>query len=233
MVGYFAFPPSASPFPVLEPSASSNAPSRQHPQVPTSSKDASKPSKEDEARKENRMHHEATRKARLEHERQQIYQSELEWVRSGGILRDSNGRRDKARTEEFKKEIRLQKEEQEILARWAAYETRLRSLQNAPDSFIMHWDAIPWPMHTHPPSPAEITTEVVSEFVFATFRVRGVKAVRKDRLRTSILRWHPDKYTALLLRVPEPEQRALILEGVNAVLRALRELQGEEKQTAG
>ncbi|KAI0088856.1 hypothetical protein BDY19DRAFT_946382 [Irpex rosettiformis] len=231
MVGYFVFPPTTSPFPVLEyPQVPPSSDAGVRSQATTSSTDASKTSKEDEVRKAQRLKYEATRQARLEYERQQIYLSELEWVRSGGALRDANGRRDKARTEEFKKEIRLQNEEKEILERWKVYEGRLRALQTAPESFIMEWDSIPWPMPNHPSSHIDITTTAVSEFIFATFRVRGVRAVRKERLRTSILRWHPDKYTALLLRIPEPEQRAFILEGVNAVFRALRELQGEDRQ---
>ncbi|KAI0826433.1 hypothetical protein BC629DRAFT_1690577 [Irpex lacteus] len=232
MVGYFVFPPTPAPFPVLEPpSLSSLKLEDDPPRTPSTSSDASKPSKEDELRKAQREKYEATRQARLERERQQIYLSELEWVRSGGILRDANGRRDKARTEEFRKEIRLQKEEKEILERWDAYESRLRALQSAPpDSLVIQWDTIPWPVLPPPSTPADITTAAVSEFVFSTFKVRGVRAVRKERLRSSVLRWHPDKFTALLLRVPEPEHRAILLEGVNAVFRALRELQDEDKQ---
>lgn len=168
---------------------------------------------------------EEKRKARLEQERHDIYLSELEWVRWGGILRDTRGRRDKARTEEFRKEIRLQEEERRIMETWDAYQSRFRALQSS----AITWDTIPWPVLVPPSSPADLDPASISEFIFATFKVRGVVAVRKDRLRTSILRWHPDKFAALISRVAEDEQ-SRVVEGVNAVFRSLRQLQDEEKQ---
>jgi hypothetical protein len=230
MVGYFAFPTGA---PTLSSTrVTLDGPAAMLPGVDASatSSDASEDRKRAERHKAYLQYVEETRRARLEREKEQIYLSELDWVRSGGMLRDDKGRTDKVRTEEFRKEIRLQEEEKQILERWNAYETRLRSLPSTADSFPIGWDTIPWPMLPPPTSPSDIEATAIAEFIFATFRVRGAKAIRKERLRTSILRWHPDKFAALLARVEGEDERNTILDGVNAVFRALRQLQDEEKQ---
>ncbi|KAG5220669.1 mitochondrial carrier domain-containing protein [Salix suchowensis] len=49
--------------------------------------------------------------ARLEREQAEATQGEFDWVRSGGILRDARGRRDKVRTEAIRTEIRRRDEE--------------------------------------------------------------------------------------------------------------------------
>lgn len=235
MVGYFAFPPSMSgaaldkavrpqplPPPTTDPHLHASEP-RQN---------ASEAAQQAERIKQQRQRAEDIRRARLERENQQIYLSELDWVRSGGILRDANGRRDKVRTEEFRKEIRLQNEEREIMRRWDAYESSLRALQHPSNSLVVGWETIPWPVISPPSEPADLNSVTVGEFIFSTFKVRGAKAIRKERLRTSILRWHPDKFSALLARVPDPEHAAILLDGVNAVFIALRGLQDEAKISA-
>ncbi|KAI0341456.1 hypothetical protein BDW22DRAFT_306514 [Trametopsis cervina] len=232
MVGYFAFPSTGpSIFPNIQNSrVPLSLPSKQtRPSASDAPEErASGSSEKAKQLQAERERVEEARRVRLEREREEIYLSELAWVRSGGILRDANGRRDKARTEEFRKEIRLQDEERAILQKWDAYENRLRAIHSSTNTAAVTWDTIPWPVSSPPSSPADLDVESVAEFIFATFKVRGAVAVRKERLRTSILRWHPDKFAALLARAAEHEQTR-ILDGVSAVFRALRQLQDEEK----
>lgn len=233
MTGYFAFPPlppppSAAevprvPFSSAENLTRENA-SNSH-AVPRASEQATGKKRS----KAERELAEEKRRARLERERQDIYLSELAWVRSGGILRDAKGRRDKARTEAFREEIRLQDEERRIMETWNAYETRLRALQSS--RTVLTWENIPWPVASTPSEPTYLTPETVADFIFATFKVRGIPIGKKERLRTSILRWHPDKFAPLMPRVPEHE-RERVVEGVNAVFRSLRQLQAMEKQSS-
>ncbi|KAI0694192.1 hypothetical protein BC835DRAFT_1306390 [Cytidiella melzeri] len=236
MVGYLAFPPNAPTNPLSRailgnphepPPSPSNS---SHSYASKQSPDASDASKRAAKANLDRERFDEMRRTRLEREREQIYHSELDWVRSGGILRDANGRRDKLRTEQFRKEIRLQAEERAIMERWDVYESRVRALQGTQHALAIGWDTIPWPMNPPPSSPADIHTAAIANFIFATFKVRGAKVARKERLRTSILRWHPDKFTALVARIPEPDQ-SMILDGVNAVFRALRQLQSEDRQS--
>jgi len=170
---------------------------------------------------------EEKRKQRQQQERHEAYLSELAWVRSGGVLRDARGRRDKVRTAWMQEEIRLQDEEKRIMDQWDAYETRWKAL-NASRGPVT-WSDIPWPSTISPTSSSDLTHEAVSEFILSTFKVRGATGSRKERIRSSLLRWHPDKMSVLVSRVQE-EERDEVREGINAVFRSLKQLQDEGKQ---
>ncbi|PSS15409.1 hypothetical protein PHLCEN_2v3285 [Hermanssonia centrifuga] len=229
MTGYLAFPPPRSSLPhetrtplssVQEQAASIGGAQTE--------KDVLKKSKE-EAQAKQREIDEERRIRNLEREQREVYVSELAWVRSGGILRDANGRRDKVRTEKMRKEIRILDEEKRILDCWNAYESRWHALLASNDSIC--WKDIPWPVCNAPSSVADLAPELLSAFLFAPFKVRGQAGSRKERIRSSILRWHPDKISIILARVVD-EERDLILQGVNTVVMSLRALQDAEKAQA-
>jgi hypothetical protein len=52
---------------------------------------------------------------------------------------------------------------------------------------------------------------------------------RKNRLRETLLRFHPDKFEGRVMGrvIPEGEEREKVREGVGRVVRALNELMGE------
>ncbi|EKM56958.1 uncharacterized protein PHACADRAFT_254376 [Phanerochaete carnosa HHB-10118-sp] len=170
---------------------------------------------------------EEKRKQRQQQERHEAYLSELAWVRSGGILRDARGRRDKVRTVWMQEEIRLQDEEKRIMDQWNAYELRWKAL-NASRGPVT-WGDIPWPSSIPPNSSSDLTHEAVSEFILSTLKVRGATGSHRERIRSSLLRWHPDKMSALISRVQE-EERDEVREGINAAFRSLKQLQDEGKQ---
>ncbi|GJE86626.1 hypothetical protein PsYK624_027060 [Phanerochaete sordida] len=151
----------------------------------------------------------------------------MAWVRSGGVLRDARGRRDKGRTKWMQEEIRLQDEEKRIMDQWNAYETRWKALNASREPVT--WADIPWPSTIPPTTYEDLTHEAVSEFLLATFKVRGFAGSRKERIRSSLLRWHPDKTSTLVSRVQE-EEREGVQEGINAVFRSLKQLQDAGKQ---
>lgn len=228
MPGYFIFPPpgTATRPPLL---ATENfaqpIPSPPSNHAPEVEDDQEKQRKLKEQRR--RAAVEERRQQRRDKERQEAYLSELAWVRSGGILRDSQGRPDKVRTEQMREEIRLQDEERRILERWDAYETRLRDL-NASEGPVS-WQDIPWPANDPVSSPSDLTPDAVSTFILATFKVRNYAGSKKIRIRSSLLRWHPDKMAAIVTRVPD-EERPAVTESINAVFRTLKQLQDEFKQ---
>ena len=244
MPGYLAFPPTpdptANPKPFPLPSeAHSRTPFASTQNTPTrpSPAEAHEPSKhatakqlEEQAWAERRRRDAELHQARLERERAEAWLGELAWVRSGGIVRDVRGRRDMARTELLRAEIRLQDEEKRIMDRWSGYETRWRllALSSADEEANIKWEDVPWPVATTAQSVDDLTPGAIEEFIFAPLKVRGKTDSRKDKLRSSILRWHPDKDAVILSRVAE-EDRWNVQEGVNAVFRALKELQDAEK----
>ncbi|KAH8097064.1 hypothetical protein BXZ70DRAFT_309316 [Cristinia sonorae] len=243
MLGYFAFPPSPAKLPpssttripltpTLNASAYPTSPPEPSTSSPEDNSDVSDQIRKEQAWAERCRRDAQLHEARLARERAEAWQGELEWVRSGGVVRDARGRRDMARTELLRAEIRLQDEEKRILDKWNGYETRWRMLvlSTADSEKSVGWEDIPWPVDPQPASVGEITPEAVETFIFAPLRVRGSTSSRKEKLRSSILKWHPDKVAVILSRVVG-NQQAAVREGVNTVFRILKELQDVDKSS--
>jgi len=233
--GYFAFPPGWDQYKEnLLVTGGHDMPSAAHPQPQGDTK-------QDDAWDEP-MTEERCKQLKIEDEI--ATQGEWEWVkyvcssipvcytlsnsslfRSGGVLRDIQGRRDRARTERIRAEICLQMEEQLLLNQWKTYEQGWRTLFASDGSLTFH--DIPWPLESAPSDVAQLTPAAISKFIFATLRVRRNKVTQRERIRASLLRWHPDKLAAVLPRVIESDQEA-VLEGVGAVFRCLNKLQQEK-----
>lgn len=175
---------------------------------------------------------EADRCHRRERERALGERSEIEWVRAGGVLRDACGRRDKARTERIRQELQAQDVEREIMARWETYEARWRAMHSstAPIAFV----DFPWPLGDERVSSRDLgplTRRAVSEFLFESLTVRTNVTTKKERIRVSLLRWHPDKISLVLSRVV-PDDLELVREGIHVVFGILKALQDAERTGA-
>ncbi|CAL1709104.1 unnamed protein product [Somion occarium] len=230
MTGYFAFPPPSAPGSSTT-SARTPFAAAGNTTIPTqqAKSDADSSSKlDDEAWAERLRLQEERRQKRLAYEQEQIRRAELDWVRAGGVLRNAQGRRDKARTELYRAEIRVLDEERAILDRWNVYEDRCRKLSTSDD--YVTWSDIPWPVQQPPMNIEDFTSTAIADFLFAPLRVRGASGTRKDKLRQALLRWHPDKLSAVLSKVDDADQ-GRVLEGIHAVFRCLRELQDLEKNS--
>lgn len=186
------------------------------------------------------------RQKRVESETSEALRGDIEWVRSGGVLRDSNGRRDFARTKRIRDQLDEQERERKVMAAWAEYEDRWRaslvigcgrrtkdpsmdvesSEGRDRDQGIGFMD-VAWPVATLPEGPEELTVGAVKEFVLAPLRRKDIApSNRKDRVRQLLLRYHPDKTAFLLSRVAE-EEKDRVLEGINNVFMSLKSLQGD------
>ena len=159
------------------------------------------------------------KRKRLEKEREMATIGEFEWVRSGGILRDSQGRRDKVRTESIRQEIRVQEREKFLTDRWKAYEAKWRALLTGDGP--VHFKDMPWPC----PSAAlrDLTFDTISHFLLEPLEVRTNTVTKRERIRTSLLRWHPDKIAPIFCRVVE-EDIDKVREGIGAVCMCLRRM---------
>lgn len=167
------------------------------------------------------------REERLAQERAEALKGEMEWVRWGGSLRDANGRRDLARTAEVREQVRILDEETRLLRLWDSYEARWRAI--LVDTGPVTFGQVPWPAPVAPKAVDELVPVVIEEFLFGSLRVRNNTITRRDRIRASLLRWHPDKVCGLLSRVVREEQ-SMVREGVHAVFRCLRVLQELDRQ---
>lgn len=174
---------------------------------------------------------ETERRQRREQERALGERSEIEWVRAGGVLRDALGRRDKARTERIRQELQTKEVEREMMTRWEAYEARWRAMQSSttPIAFV----EFPWPLGERVSSRdlGPLTRRAVSGFLFESLAVKTNMTTKKERIRVSLLRWHPDKMSLVLSRVV-PDDLELVREGIHVVFGILKALQDAERTGA-
>ncbi|KAK7448422.1 hypothetical protein VKT23_013685 [Stygiomarasmius scandens] len=70
---------------------------------------------------------------------------------------------------------------------------------------------------------ADLTPESIHSFILDPLKVRSNTTSTKERIRTSLLRWHPDKLTGLISKVAE-EDVDDVTEGIGIVIRCLREM---------
>jgi hypothetical protein len=161
------------------------------------------------------------RQKRLEKEREVATHGEIEWVRSGGVLRDAQGRRDKVHTDRIRYEIRLQKREKLLKERWEMYERKWGALLASDDR--VSFKDMPWPLQRCPSSVGDLTFKAISDFLLEPLEIRTNTVTKRERIRTSLLRWHPDKMSSVLCRVVE-EDVGIVREGVGAVFMCLKSM---------
>ncbi|KAJ7603572.1 hypothetical protein FB45DRAFT_852277 [Roridomyces roridus] len=226
--GYFAFPPGSPSTSVLSPSFD---PPPTHQQDELAEADRKRQAALDEAYAERVARDAALRKSRLEMEAAEAYKGEVDWVRSGGILRDAQGNRDYVRTEAIREELRLRALEKTLTERWTGYEARWTALvgkgglDRAQYQNIQFGD-VPWPTcpeEGQSVALADLTVSKIEEFLLGPLKVRGCTVTKKERVRSSLLRWHPDKMTGILARVVDSDSEA-VRQGIHAVVLCLQQL---------
>ncbi|KAJ8488009.1 hypothetical protein ONZ51_g3814 [Trametes cubensis] len=229
-LGYFAFPPPGSQSPNQvsdEPSRDPHHDLRQHSgphDVDPAATCRTSESVEQEPRTAQRGHTgrqepvDARKRQRLEKERELALESEIEYVRMGLSIRDRFGRVDKARMERVRAEILLRDTSAKLVKQWETYETRWRNLlaSSTPVTFV----DIPWPLSNLPSSVDDLCPEAIIQFFLNSLQLPGNTSTEPDRLRSALLRWHPDKMAAVLSRTVDVELDS-VREGVNIVFRAL------------
>ncbi|KAF8067915.1 hypothetical protein FPV67DRAFT_1562126 [Lyophyllum atratum] len=217
---YFAFPPSGAAGPV-----SSSASSQPHQRLDAPEEEEASPASQQRKAEEDGK----AEKARLEREAE-ARRGEEAWVRSGGVLRDARGMRDVPRTEAVRAELRLRDWEEGARGRWEAYESGWRALLGGNGGGgaggRVRFVDIPWPVGGGEGGETrveDLSVERVEEFLLEGLRVRGSKVTRRERVRGSLLRWHPDKMTGVLARVEE-EDVEKVRAGIRIVTECLQSL---------
>ena len=172
-----------------------------------------------EADVEKQKNEEEEKKKRMDKEHEIATEGEFEWVRSGGVLRDAQGRRDKVRTESIRQEIRLREREKRLMDQWDSYEHKWHTLlaSRTPVAF----KDIPWPLPTCPSSIEDLSFSAISDFLLEPLKVRTNNVTQRERIRTSLLRWHPDRISDVLERVVKDDVDA-VREGIGAVFVSLK-----------
>jgi hypothetical protein len=119
------------------------------------------------------------------------------------------------------------KSDEQILDAWRTYETQWAEISTS--SGPLTFQKIPWPVSLPPPNLSGLTPASIVMFLFSSLHSQGQS--RKERVRSALLRWHPDRFRRLLSRVTEAEKSA-VEEGVGIVARCLNDLMARETSIA-
>ena len=134
--------------------------------------------------------------------------------------RAAEAQREKERQERVKTEVASK----EI---WQAYDDRWTKMTSS--SVPLSFHTIPWPLVSHPSSTKDIFMEAIMGFLLSPLHSKT--QTRKERIRTALLRWHPDRFQKILVRVVE-EDKELVEVGVGIVARCLNELMERETRAS-
>ncbi|KDQ60395.1 hypothetical protein JAAARDRAFT_32792 [Jaapia argillacea MUCL 33604] len=194
------------------------------------------------------------RTTRIQRESDLASLGEYEWVRTGGVLRDASGKRDLARTQAIREELRIREEERKVRESWEGYEKNwsefVQVLGGGESVGGLTFQDIPWPVRVSPRTVEELKAVSIKEFLLSPLSLRPgtpkadpqellageqapppsrsltpVPTTKKEIIRSSLLRWHPDKLDGLGLWVKvRDDEKDLVREGVGLVTRTIREI---------
>ncbi|KIM75092.1 hypothetical protein PILCRDRAFT_827664 [Piloderma croceum F 1598] len=110
---------------------------------------------------------------------------------------------------------------------WRTYEARWASI--AASSEPLTFRTIPWPLTSSPSNAAGILPAGIISFLLSPLHSKN--QTRKERIRSALLRWHPDRFRKFVDRVVEAERES-VQEGVGIVARCLNELMERENRVS-
>ncbi|KAG9091682.1 hypothetical protein FRC06_000460 [Ceratobasidium sp. 370] len=125
----------------------------------------------------------------------------------------------------FATERNRQQSQQSQQARdaWQSYEDRWASLSNSNAPVRLTFHNIPWPVFSPPASVSHLNSRTIGAFILSSLHDGG-GATRRERIRTAMRLWHPDKWTGRYMTKVDPRHAQVVKEGVDAVAGALAEL---------
>ncbi|EGN99794.1 hypothetical protein SERLA73DRAFT_106602 [Serpula lacrymans var. lacrymans S7.3] len=106
---------------------------------------------------------------------------------------------------------------------WTTYESRWTALPASSEPLT--FGAIPWPLFSPPATATDIIPANIIAFVLSP--VHSQSQSRRERARSALLRWHPDRFRRILARVTAADKGA-VEEGVGIVTRCLNELMAKD-----
>lgn len=132
-------------------------------------------------------------------------------------------------TEAHKEKERQDRAKSDVASKavWRSYEDRWDTILASSGPLTFH--VIPWPLVSHPLSTKDILHNGIMAFLLSP--LHSGEQSRKDRIRTALLRWHPDRFQKILARVVD-EDVDEVEDGVGIVARCLNELMERETRAS-
>lgn len=181
------------------------------------------------------MHHETEMRKRAqererEEARRRIVQEDI--IRIQARVRERRDSEKQAIAEERRRSVERAREkvrmdqvraERAMLEAWNVYESGWAAISASSEA--LGFRDVPWPVAVSPTRVADLRPENIANFLLHP--VHSSNHSRRERIRAALLRWHPDRFRRILVRVDASETRE-VEEGVGIVVRCLNELLAKE-----
>jgi hypothetical protein len=175
----------------------------------------------DRREKAEREHREREERERKEREAADKLQAELR-RREEELRKEALRQAEAARLETEQRALAAQIQQQFVVydGKWAQLKARAElPLLTAQD--------LPWPVLWHPGTTTHSPVERVREFVFHPLRPGMEGKSPRERLMMELLRWHTDKFDAIVLPTIHPEHREFVAEQAQELAKILSLLKEE------
>ncbi|KDQ11993.1 hypothetical protein BOTBODRAFT_34847 [Botryobasidium botryosum FD-172 SS1] len=110
---------------------------------------------------------------------------------------------------------------------WESYQSRWKDIIAGTSPGPLTFQDIPWPVAFQVLSPASLTADRIEKFILSPDH--SSDRTRKQRIRDSMLIWHPDKWEGRWMARVSEKDRGKVREGVEAVARCLTSLVEAER----
>ncbi|KAG9316371.1 hypothetical protein JVU11DRAFT_2404 [Chiua virens] len=110
-----------------------------------------------------------------------------------------------------------------VLEAWNEYESRWAAISASSET--LGFRDIPWPLLVAPACAMDVTPENMTHFLMHP--AHSSNHSRRERIRTALLRWHPDRFRRILNRVVDSDTSE-VEEAVGVITRCLNDLLGKE-----
>jgi len=110
---------------------------------------------------------------------------------------------------------------------WRSYQSRWKEITAGTCANLLAFQDIPWPVTSQVLSPTFLTAERIEKFILSPSH--SSDRTRKQRIRDSMLLWHPDKWEGRWMGRVSEKDKSRVREGVEAVARCLISLVETER----
>ena len=142
--------------------------------------------------------------------------------------REERERQARILAEETRRAAQQQAEERTIHQHFAVYEGKWNELRTSDCLPPIDVQEVPWPVFGVISSADRITMQDVRTFLFHPQRPGVEGKTARDKVKSEVLRFHPDKFNARILPKIHPAQQAVALAIAGVVARILTEIMTEE-----
>ena len=179
----------------------------------------------------------AERECRVQEERERKLREEVERLRQEAHERLLREERERQAREERERQARFRAEQarraaqdDQVRQHFVLYEAKWNELRTSNSLPPIDVREMPWPVFGVVSSADQITYHDVRTFLFHPLRLGVEGKTARDKVKSEVLRFHPDKFNTRIIPKVQPAQQPVAQEIAGAIARILTTIMTEEAE---